>query len=1074
MSSPRPSYARAKAGGGYVPVDMPVTRGLIAGGTERLRNVGKRKSLPKDNRYHNLSVLQDTLGGASQIATAPIMGLLAPALESAADSYKAYRALPRQRSVDADAMDAAASAGYGGFSPGMSRASTGGQGLLDGGLNPLLDDVEYVGKRLMKGIDNTADDIGYDRDLFRELVGTGAGFAAAPAAKGLLGAAGEVGGAIEAGANKAGYTFRQPDAQSNSFFAPIRVRKAPGVRANNPRMKDPLTGTSKPALEIADDMRNKGASPEEVYYTTGILYEPKTGMPMTEHSDAEAKLKVSPEEMTRMAMQAPRALGMSAHLLGRVDDFWENDALFDMFPALRNSPLFMQLGSKNAGNAAMSPPGALQNQPFWQTIGPKGRVNAAFSRDPNAPQPMLSRLKDAGIVSPGIMSARDMTPGTRYPAAMTLLGNVQSDGFRTPSPGKIIDTVDLQPWNTASLDYRRGPGSPDADWMFEDMASADWLNSLLKHEVGAHGVQASKKGFPMGANYNTIYKKLRQQGYGQVEAREMAWAAYQRSPGEVLARLGPRRGDLTDSQLRNYYPFHDNPDHPLHHLTPASVASDNSWRQGHHETDADVLARYPNSPLPYQSDVPNSQIGDVRPSKGYWSSKDGFPRGSIDFSQSVTRDGGTPGLRGFSSTGLMGLSSIDLPPGSDVRYRGDAPNRTTEYPRYVPRNLPATMQRLMAAIEDPNSSIHGMFDQYINRGKQLGGDDWYNTEELRDWFIDVADGDEVRGDAMWREFLQLVGNTSTGSKVPQNIRNASFYHMLQPDQMRAVAERVAQGGITPADAARELGIDVPNMPDNYRYGHKQQANHAKNVLNSLAGEWSQTPPTGLTRGQLSDWLKANPKVKGFFNDLVGSQRNIAADMHFMRLLAMFDGGLDFLSSKAGLSAANLERLRATYGDAIEPYVKTRETRTGDTVTEVNLFKAAKDGVITDTSGFRDVPTAWKDAPDDTEYAALEELANRMAARYGMSPKQFQANLWMGAGDLTGLADESQGTFMELFRRALDNRAEERGVDRRTMFRDFALKRAPLSVAGGVGIGGGLLAAQPQGDDDLRRQMMRGY
>ena len=109
MSSPRPSYARAKAGGGYVPVDMPVTRGLIAGGTERLRNVGKRKSLPKDNRYHNLSVLQDTLGGASQIATAPIMGLLAPALESAADSYKAYRALPRQRSVDADAMDAAAS-----------------------------------------------------------------------------------------------------------------------------------------------------------------------------------------------------------------------------------------------------------------------------------------------------------------------------------------------------------------------------------------------------------------------------------------------------------------------------------------------------------------------------------------------------------------------------------------------------------------------------------------------------------------------------------------------------------------------------------------------------------------------------------------------------------------------------------------------------------------------------------------------------------------------------------------------------------------------------------------------------
>ena len=100
--------------------------------------------------------------------------------------------------------------------------------------------------------------------------------------------------------------------------------------------------------------------------------------------------------------------------------------------------------------------------------------------------------------------------------------------------------------------------------------------------------------------------------------------------------------------------------------------------------------------------------------------------------------------------------------------------------------------------------------------------------------------------------------------------------------------------------------------------------------------------------------------------------------------------------------------------------------------------------------FSDVPTAWADTPAATEYAAYENMANRVASEYGMTPAQFQASLWMGAGDMTGLADESQGTLMELFRRSLDKRAGERGISRRQMAEDFIKNKAVLGV-GGLGL-----------------------
>ncbi|MGB0141453.1 MAG: hypothetical protein ACPF8W_00110 [Luminiphilus sp.] len=413
-------------------------------------------------------------------------------------------------------------------------------------------------------------------------------------------------------------------------------------------------------------------------------------------------------------------------------------------------------------------------------------------------------------------------------------------------------------------------------------------------------------------------------------------------------------------------------------------------------------------------------------------------------------------LRGAADDVINPLESFLRPAGSDPRYRGAAPNRTMSYERYVPKKLPARMSRLQAALEDEASPLMAQISEYVEKGKTLDGPDWYNTEELRDWFIGVHGAEE--GDKRWREFGNLVGTTSTGSKVPPNIRNASFYMALSPEDRVRVGTAVAQGGGTPAAVAEQLGIRVPNMPDNYKYGHKMQRNQGSNVVKYETGEWSPDVPDDLTGAARTKRLKDNNKTKGFGNDLLGDDKNIAADKHFMRILAMNDGGGDFLSRQAQLSADNFAVAERAIGPRnIKKYVSTRMVN-GKPVREVNLRKAWEDGKLKDPSVFQGKPTAWDDVPSTSgnEYAELERLAGIVAERFGMTPAQFQASLWMGAGDVTGLADESQGTFMQLLRGAINKRAAERGIEPQDMLMDFIKNRAVLSAPFAIPVASGAM------------------
>ena len=102
--------------------------------------------------------------------------------------------------------------------------------------------------------------------------------------------------------------------------------------------------------------------------------------------------------------------------------------------------------------------------------------------------------------------------------------------------------------------------------------------------------------------------------------------------------------------------------------------------------------------------------------------------------------------------------SLDMygkPSGSDPRYLGAAPDRTDlTFLRYKPKKTSDRMTTSLESMRNPDNPARIALMKDIARGEELGGNDWYNTEELRDWF--VKELGQKQGDAEWREVMYLI------------------------------------------------------------------------------------------------------------------------------------------------------------------------------------------------------------------------------------------------------------------------------------------------------------------------------
>ena len=405
-----------------------------------------------------------------------------------------------------------------------------------------------------------------------------------------------------------------------------------------------------------------------------------------------------------------------------------------------------------------------------------------------------------------------------------------------------------------------------------------------------------------------------------------------------------------------------------------------------------------------------------------------------------------------SSTRPLPSSMYDIPAGSDPRYLGAAPDRSgMSFLRYTPKKNTSRVEASLAAMRDPRNPVRRQMMRDIDRGVELKGKDWYNTEELRDWF--VRELGEDRGHKAWSDYMDLMGAASPGSKVPANIGNASEIRRrlastdISRKSNRTEGEDYLNSllAVEKLDSAREIARGRTKG-----YGHKTQGLQELIAARQQRGKWSGDLETSVPPGKGS-WVE-NPKPKGFSQSLKGNERNIAADLHFTRYMAMASKDPQWLTTQAEIGKDTATRLRKIGGKKIAKYFGSRKVNDKE-MTTFNAKKAVADGKLSvDDIAKLKSPQMWAEKPNDSEYAALEALMYDIGQETGMPGPQVQAALWMGAADRTGVDPTSQGTFMELFRRRADLRAEKEGISREQVIRRFIVDNGLLSRPGTPAMG----------------------
>ncbi len=391
------------------------------------------------------------------------------------------------------------------------------------------------------------------------------------------------------------------------------------------------------------------------------------------------------------------------------------------------------------------------------------------------------------------------------------------------------------------------------------------------------------------------------------------------------------------------------------------------------------------------------------------------------------------------------LSLFGKSPGSKPEYRGAGPNRNeVEFLRYKPTKLTARLEKSLAALRDKNNPMRQDMLKSINSGLEVG-EDWYNSEELLDWFRTGYGPDE--GLRQYHEFLDLIGAASPGSKVLPNIGNAS-----------AIREKIYTDP-NYADKAKQVFSDADGRALAKErapgYGHKTAGNQEMIVGRQLRGEFAGNAEPGVAPTKSS--LVTNPKPKGFTASLKGSEKNIAADLHFTRYFGMASKDPDWLNT-AGTEVGDqfMQEIIKKYPKSKKYFQIKKNGKPG-----FNPKAAVVDGVIP-IEEMEKSATVWAQMPRDAEYGAMEDFMFELGQELGLTGPQVQASLWMGAARRTGVDPTSQTTFMGAMRDRATTTAAKRGTTTDQVLFDMIMNKRAMSVPFGAGgVMGALGMQQPQ-------------
>jgi hypothetical protein len=293
-------------------------------------------------------------------------------------------------------------------------------------------------------------------------------------------------------------------------------------------------------------------------------------------------------------------------------------------------------------------------------------------------------------------------------------------------------------------------------------------------------------------------------------------------------------------------------------------------------------------------------------------------------------------------------------------------------------------EHIINAMSNPDLEAKLRF--VAEKGLEVGGAHWYNAEPLRQAFVDRLGPEE--GNAQFDRYMAIVGATSAGSEVSQNIRAASYYHVM---------ERAG----TPVRTSNDLISP---------YGHKMQQAHVSGYRGLDEGDTGTLNP------------ETQPKRSSFVANLGGNQQPVTGDKHFIRLIGMLSQDPAFLNGK-------------TVADVNYPALGIAKGESRNWKEEVQFGRITMEQALQH-------PHMWQDMPDPNHYGALEAWAQHIASKMGLTPAQLQAALWVGGGRVTGLRSLPK-SFLGIFEHKLYSTADRRGITKEQALDDFIRGRNPL-------------------------------
>lgn len=260
----------------------------------------------------------------------------------------------------------------------------------------------------------------------------------------------------------------------------------------------------------------------------------------------------------------------------------------------------------------------------------------------------------------------------------------------------------------------------------------------------------------------------------------------------------------------------------------------------------------------------------------------------------------------------------------------------------------ATPTRVTPILSDPSVAIG--IHETVRRGLKRGGADWYDLSLLRRAFVDehISHYTKMLGPKLGREigieagekgFREFVDHIAATSPL------TSFQENIK------IASNYYFRHIQGKPVLHTRQIDPG-------YGSPVQAQHVEGIR-------------ALAKGGL-DPLR-HPKRASMRENLLGNEMPVTIDSNFMRLL--------------GALSKNPALLRGKF-----------RTRGGKVINPREMYES---GELTMKEAVKN-PQYWEVAPSRKEYAEIERWVQQQAKEVGLTPAQFQASLFLGGAEKTGL------------------------------------------------------------------------